>query len=152
MVKPSLAKLMEKENVNRYALVVATAKCAREITDEYVRQREYVEKNGGKDADKSAASVINQKYRDEKAVQNAIEEIYNEEYRIIKDSLPEGMGRDHVRPEPEVEAEAEAEAEVEVEAEAEAEAEAEVEVVDEAEAEETAEEAEASDEEHAEEA
>lgn len=146
MVKPSLAKLMEKENVNRYALVVATAKCAREITDEYVRQREYVEKNGGKDADKSAASVINQKYRDEKAVQNAIEEIYNEEYRIIKDSLPEGMGRDHVRPEPEVEAEAEAEAEVE------AEAEAEVEVTDEVEAEETAEEAEASDEENAEEA
>ena len=94
MVKPSLAKLMEKENVNRYALVVATAKCAREITDEYVRQREYVEKNGGKDADKNAASVINAKYRDEKAVQNAIEELYNDEYRIVKDSLPEGMGVD----------------------------------------------------------
>ena len=103
MVKPSLAKLMEKENVNRYALVVATAKCAREITDEYIRQREYVEKNGGKDADKSAASVINPKYRDEKAVKNAIDEIYNEEYRIVKESLPEGMGRDHVRPEPVVE-------------------------------------------------
>ena len=113
MVKPSLAKLMEKENVNRYALVVATAKCAREITDEYIRQREYVEKNGGKDADKSAASVINQKYRDDKAVQNAIEEIYNEEYRIIKDSLPEGMGRDHVRPEPEPESESEDELEAE---------------------------------------
>ena len=103
MVKPSLAKLMEKENVNCYALVVATAKCAREITDEYIRQREYVEKNGGKDADKSAASVINPKYRDEKAVKNAIDEIYNEEYRIVKESLPEGMGRDHVRPEPVVE-------------------------------------------------
>ena len=103
MVKPSLAKLMEKEIVNRYALVVATAKCAREITDEYIRQREYVEKNGGKDADKSAASVINPKYRDEKAVKNAIDEIYNEEYRIVKESLPEGMGRDHVRPEPVVE-------------------------------------------------
>ena len=103
MVKPSFAKLIEKENVNRYALVVATAKCAREITDEYIRQREYVEKNGGKDADKSAASVINPKYRDEKAVKNAIDEIYNEEYRIVKESLPEGMGRDHVRPEPVVE-------------------------------------------------
>lgn len=102
MVKPSLAKLMEKENVNRYALVVATAKCAREITDEYIRQREYVEKNGGKDADKSAASVINPKYRDEKAVKNAIDEIYSEEYRIVKESLPEGMGRDHVRPEPDL--------------------------------------------------
>ena len=88
MVKPSLANLMEKENVNRYALVVATAKCAREITDEYVRQREYVEKNGGKDADKNAASVINPKYRDEKAVQNAIEELYDDEYRIVKGTLP----------------------------------------------------------------
>ena len=87
MVKPSLANLMEKENVNRYALVVATAKCARDITDEYVRQREYVDKN--------AASVINPKYRDEKAVQIAIEELYDDEYRIVKDTLPEGMGRDY---------------------------------------------------------
>lgn len=101
MVKPTLAQLMEKENVNRYALVVATAKCARDITDEYIRQREYVEKNGGKDADKNALSVINPRYRDEKAVQNAIEELYDDEYRIIKSSLPEGMGRDYVRPEPE---------------------------------------------------
>lgn len=101
MVKPTLAQLMEKENVNRYALVVATAKCAREITDEYIRQREYVEKNGGKDADKNAAAVINPRYRDERAVQNAIEELYSDEYRIIKSSLPEGMGRDYVRPEPE---------------------------------------------------
>ena len=105
MVKPSLAKLMEKENINRYALVVATAKCAREITDEYVRQREYVEKNGGKDADKNAASVINAKYRDEKAVQNAIEEIYNDEYRIVKQSLPFGMGRDSAPSEEEATAE-----------------------------------------------
>lgn len=92
MVKPSLANLMDKENVNRYALVVATAKCAREITDEYVRMREYVEKNGGKDADKSSVSVINPSYRDEKAVQNAIEELYDDEYRIIQSTLPEGMG------------------------------------------------------------
>ncbi len=93
MVNPSLSKLMEKENVNRYTLVVATAKCAREITDEYVRQREYVEKNGGKDTDKNAASVINVKYRDEKAVKNAIDEIYNDEYRIVQSTLPEGMGK-----------------------------------------------------------
>ncbi len=105
MVKPTLAQLMEKENVNRYALVVATAKCAREITDELARQKEYVEKNGGKDADKNAAAVINPRYRDERAVQNAIEELYNDEYRIVKSSLPEGMGRDYVRPEPEEESE-----------------------------------------------
>lgn len=122
MVKPTLAQLMEKENVNRYALVVATAKCAREITDEYIRQREYVEKNGGKDADKNALSVINPRYRDEKAVQNAIEELYDDEYRIIKESLPEGMGRDYVRPEvDEDEADAEELADDEISDEADAE-------------------------------
>lgn len=93
MVKPSLANLMEKENVNRYTLVVATAKCAREITDDYIRQREYLEKNGGKDADKNAASVVKTRYRDEKAVKNAIDELYNDEYRIVQSTLPEGMGR-----------------------------------------------------------
>ncbi len=94
MVKPSLSQLMDKENVNRYALVVATAKCARQITDDYVRQREYMEKNSGKDSDKSAANVVNVKYRDEKAVKNAIDELFNDEYRIVKSTLPEGMGRD----------------------------------------------------------
>ena len=92
MVKPSLAKLMEKENVNRYALVVATAKCARQITDDYIRQREYVEKNSGKDSDKSNANIVNPKYRDEKAVKNAIDELYADDYRIIQSTLPEGMG------------------------------------------------------------
>ncbi len=109
MVTPSLSQLMEKENVNRYALVVATAKCAREITDEYVRQREYVEKNGGKDSSRNAASVINPSYRDEKAVKNAILEIYNDEYRIVKSSLPEGMGRDYVPAEADVEESSDAE-------------------------------------------
>lgn len=93
MVKPSLAKLMEKENVNRYALVVATAKCARQITDDYVRQREYMEKNSGKDSDKNSANVVNPKYRDEKAVKNAIDELYADDYRIIQSTLPEGMGK-----------------------------------------------------------
>jgi hypothetical protein len=96
MVKPSLANLMEKENVNRYALVVATAKCAREITDDYIRQREYLEKNSGKDSDKSAANVVNPKYRDEKAVKNAIDELYADDYRIVQSTLPEGMGRGDV--------------------------------------------------------
>lgn len=89
MVNPSLAKLMEKENINRYTLVVATAKAARKITDEYIAEREYVEKSPAKD---SAALVINAKYRDEKAVQNAVEELYDGEYTIVRDSLPFGQG------------------------------------------------------------
>ena len=93
MVKPSLSSLMEKENVNRYALVVATAKIARQITDDYVNQRDYCEKNKSKESDKSFDNVINPKYRDEKAVKNAIDELYSDEYRIIKSTLPAGMGR-----------------------------------------------------------
>lgn len=96
MVQPSLSKLLEKENINRYTLVVATAKCAREITDDYIRQREYAEKNSGKDSDKNAANVVNVKYRDEKAVKNAIDELYSDEYRIVQSSLPEGMGKGEV--------------------------------------------------------
>ncbi|MBR5447684.1 MAG: DNA-directed RNA polymerase subunit omega [Clostridia bacterium] len=103
MVKPSLSSLMEKENVNRYALVVATAKTARQITDDYINQREYYEKNSGKDSDKNVANVVKPQYRDEKAVKNAIDELYNDEYRIIKSTLPAGMGREDA-----VEAEVEA--------------------------------------------
>lgn len=96
MVQPSLSKLLEKENINRYTLVVATAKCAREITDDYIRQREYAEKNSSKDSDKNAVSVVNVKYRDEKAVKNAIDELYSDEYRIVQSTLPEGMGKGEV--------------------------------------------------------
>ena len=96
MVQPSLSKLLEKENINRYTLVVATAKCAREITDDYIRQREYAEKNSGKDSDKTVANVVNVKYRDEKAVKNAIDELYGDEYRIVQSTRPEGMGKGEV--------------------------------------------------------
>lgn len=91
MVKPSLTSLMEKENINRYTLVVATAKAARKITDEYIAQRDYAEKYASKDSDRGS-SVINEKYRDEKAVQNAIEELYDGEYQLVHDTLPYGQG------------------------------------------------------------
>ena len=40
---PSVEDLTAK-GINRYELVIATAKCARLITDEYVEQRAYAEK------------------------------------------------------------------------------------------------------------
>ena len=39
MIKPSIEQLTKGE-INRYELVIATAKCARIVTDEYVEQRE----------------------------------------------------------------------------------------------------------------
>lgn len=90
MVKPSLTQLLEKEHINRYALVVATAKCARDITDEYIREKEYAEKYGIKETDKNA-NIVNPSYRDERAVQNAIRELYSDEYSIVRETLPEEL-------------------------------------------------------------
>ncbi len=72
---------------NRYSLVVAAAKCARIITDEYVKQREYAEKlaASSKDSEKKStiASMIKKEYRDEKAVKTAITGLYNGDFKII---------------------------------------------------------------------
>ena len=43
MINPSIEQLTQGK-FNRYALVIATAKCARIVTDEYVKQREEAEK------------------------------------------------------------------------------------------------------------
>ena len=92
MVKPSLKQLTDKEHLNRYALAMATAKVAKAITDEHVKEKDFEEKLE-LDDEKVNYQVINEKYRDEKAVQNAVEELYDGEYRIVESSLPEGMGK-----------------------------------------------------------
>ena len=58
MITPSIEQLT-KGKFNRYALVIATAKCARIVTDEYVAQREIAEKNiADKKTEKTIASQI----------------------------------------------------------------------------------------------
>ena len=85
MLYPTIHDLTNDE-FNRYELALATAKCARVITDEYVRQREEAEKSatGNKEADRSLMSSINKEYRDEKAVKNAITRINSGEYKIVR--------------------------------------------------------------------
>ena len=86
MIKPSISELTQDGKINRYTLVIATAKSARIITDEYVKQREYAEKiTMSKDNEKAKnlASFIKKEYRDEKAVKNAINGLYNGEFRIL---------------------------------------------------------------------
>ena len=86
MISPSINELTENGKINRYELVVATAKAARIITDEYVRQREYAEKIAmSKEGDKNKhiANYIKKEYRDEKAVKNAIMGLYDGEFRIL---------------------------------------------------------------------
>ena len=97
MIYPSIAELTNDNKINRYTLVVATAKCARVITDEYVKQREYAEKLAlSKDTDKknSASSIVKKEYRDEKAVKTAIAGLYDGEFRLVKpDGTTELIGR-----------------------------------------------------------
>jgi DNA-directed RNA polymerase subunit K/omega len=83
MIVPSISDLT-KDRFNRYTLVIATAKCARMVTDEYVRQREIAEKLiSAKETDKSIANMINKEYRDEKAVKVAINHLHSQDFAIV---------------------------------------------------------------------
>ena len=85
MLYPTIHDLTQDE-YNRYELALATAKCARIITNEYVKQREAAEKaaTGNKEADRNLINLITKEYRDEKAVKNAISKIHAGEYKIVR--------------------------------------------------------------------
>ncbi len=89
MLHPTANEL--SKNLNRYQLAIATAKCARLVTDEYVGQREAAEKTltGNKETDKAAVTMIDRELKDEKAVKLAIERIYRGEYTIVEDVAEE---------------------------------------------------------------
>ncbi len=95
MLYPTISQLTNDE-FNRYELALATAKCARMITDEYVRQREAAEKaaTGNKETDRNLIKMINKEYRDEKAVKNAISHIYNHDYVIVRSEENEAVAED----------------------------------------------------------
>lgn len=86
MIKPSIDQLTQGK-FNRYSLVIATAKCARLVTDEYIAQRAQAEQLvAEKKTDKTIASMIASDIRDNKAVENAVQRLYKGEYTVI---LPE---------------------------------------------------------------
>ena len=92
MIYPSIDEIT-KGKYNRYTLVIATAKCARIVTDEYVEQRELAEKvlANNKDSDKTIASMIKREIRDEKAVKTAIKRLYSGEFAITE--MPEQVDK-----------------------------------------------------------
>ena len=89
MIYPTINDLTKGE-FNRYELSLATARCARIVTDEYVKQREDAEKSqtGNKETDKPINTLINKELRDEKAVKTAIKRIHDGDYVIVR--RPEG--------------------------------------------------------------
>lgn len=86
MIHPTIQELTYDGKFNRYELALATAKCARKITNEYARQRDAAEKamTGNKDTDKPLMNMIDREYRDEKAVKIAINKMHAGEYTIVE--------------------------------------------------------------------
>ena len=84
MIYPTIAELTKGE-FNRYQLTLATAKCARLITDEYVKQRVAAENalTGSKEGGSTIASMIDPVLANEKAVKNAIDSMHRGDYTIV---------------------------------------------------------------------
>lgn len=89
MLYPSIQELLKatekdgEERLNKYSVTMATAKCARMITNEYIKERQIAERKvANKETDKDLASLIRREYRDEKAVKNALREMKEGEFEI----------------------------------------------------------------------
>ena len=90
MIYPSIQDLLKispdkdgNQRLNKYMLVMATAKCARVITNEYLKDRKKAEKLiAEKKTEKDIASMVNKEYRDEKAVKNAVHELNEGEFTL----------------------------------------------------------------------
>ena len=85
MIYPTLKELTKDGDYNRYEIALATAKCARMITNEYTRQRVEAERQmtGNKETDKPLNTMIDKEVRDEKAVKLAIGRIHKGDYTIV---------------------------------------------------------------------
>ena len=83
MIKPSIDQLTHGGQINRYELVIAIAKSARLVTDEYGAQRERADRMiANRETDKPLAALISREYRDEKAVKTAINRFHTGVYRV----------------------------------------------------------------------
>ena len=90
MIYPTIKELTKGGEYNRYEIALATATCARMITNEYTRQRVEAERQmtGNKETDKPLNTMIDKEVRDEKAVKLAIGRIHKGDYTIVhKDPL-----------------------------------------------------------------
>ena len=85
MIYPTIKELSNKDQYNRYEIALATAKCARMITNEYTRQRVEAERQmtGNKETDKPLTALIDKEVRDTKAVKLAIGRMYKGDYTIV---------------------------------------------------------------------
>ena len=107
MLHPTIDELT-KGKYNRYELALATAKCARIITEEYVEQHDAAERpsvNGRE------AGGIDRELRDEKAVKVAIGRLYNGIYEIDENAGAKAAAAEESSAEEEANEDASADAE-----------------------------------------
>jgi len=76
MIYPSIDEI-SRDRFNRYMLCIATAKCARSVTEKYCQQKE--DAIATKD-DKTLQKLIS---NTEKPVKTAINLIYEDKYKVI---------------------------------------------------------------------
>jgi len=91
MLHPTSIELSENKEkkdqpFNRYEVALAAAKTARDLTDQYVEQREKAEETiaASKDTDRPVNTLIDDDLRDVKAVQLAVEKLRDGEYVIVR--------------------------------------------------------------------
>ena len=95
MLYPSIQELLTatakdgEEKLNKYSVTMATAKCARMITNEYIEQRHIAEKKAANKEEKDVSALVNKDYRDEKAVKNALREMKDGKFEVY---LPDEEG------------------------------------------------------------
>ena len=83
MIYPPIPELTG-ESHNRYELVIAVAKGARKVTDEYLEMRARAEQMiNDKETDKSILALIDAEYRDQKAVRIAISRLHEGKYSMV---------------------------------------------------------------------
>ena len=81
MIFPSVDELTQQNKYNRYTLVIAVAKCARMVTDEYVEQRTRADRMiANRETEKPLAALIDSEHRDQKAVKIAVNRIVSGRY------------------------------------------------------------------------
>lgn len=95
MNNTEINKFAEEQGINRYELVIATAKCARMITDDFILQKELEERVEGRDLDKPIPVLVSDEFKDEKPVQSAVDLLTDGEFRIVEDTLPENSGQEN---------------------------------------------------------
>ncbi len=82
MLYPTVSQLCN-ENINRYELVIAVAKCARHVTDIVCEAREHAEAIRESDRLLGKSDCVSE-HENDKAVSVAVDKIYSGEYKILK--------------------------------------------------------------------